>query len=132
MLGIDTNVLVRYLIQDDAVQSEKAARIIENECTKGNPGFINSIVLCELVWVLSRAYGYKKKEICFVLKKLFTCSEIMLENSDAAWSAYYDYEKGTADFAACLISRINKFNGVEATVTFDRNCSNLTSFRIIK
>lgn len=132
MLGIDTNVLVRYLTQDDVAQSRKASAIIENECTKENPGFINNIVLCELVWVLSRAYDYKKKDICFVLKSLFTCSEIMLENSDVAWSAYHDFENGNADFADCLISHINKINGADSTVSFDKNCSKLPYFRVIK
>jgi len=132
MLGIDTNVLVRYLVQDDAVQTEKASRVIENECTSENPGFINNIVLCELVWVLSRAYDYKKKDICSVLKRLFTCPEIMLESSDAAWSAYYEYEKGSADFADYLISHINKLNGAEPTVTFDTACKGMSHFRLIK
>lgn len=131
MLGLDTNVLVRYLTQDDPVQAEKASDIIENECTVENSGFINNIVLCELVWVLSRAYGYKRMDICLVLKRLFMCSEISLENSDAVWSAYHDYEKGPADFADCLISRINKINGADSTVTFDAACKGMQFFRAI-
>lgn len=132
MLGLDTNVLVRYLTQDDVVQSQKASEIIESECTKESPGFINSIVICELVWVLSRAYRYKKKDICMVLKRLFTCSEIMLENSDVAWGALHEYENGSADFADYLLSKINRVNGAETTITFDNACQGIQLFRVIK
>jgi predicted nucleic-acid-binding protein len=132
MLGIDTNVLVRYLVQDDTIQAEKASRVIENECTSINPGFINNIVLCELVWVLTRAYGYKRKDICSVLKSLLTCPEIMIENSNVTWGAFYDYEKGPADFADYLISRTNKINGADPTVTFDTACKGMSHFRLIK
>ena len=63
MIGIDTNVLVRHLVQDDLRQSREATRVITKQRTRDDPGFINRIVLCELVWVLESAYGYPKDTI---------------------------------------------------------------------
>ena len=70
MIGVDTNVLVRYIVQDDIEQSKDATRFIEKRISSSNPGFINQIVLCELVWVLKRAYGYEKTIIFEVLEKI--------------------------------------------------------------
>lgn len=63
MIGLDTNVLVRYITQDDPQQAEQATRLIETRCAGADPGCIAQIVLCELVWVLSRAYGYSKPQV---------------------------------------------------------------------
>ncbi len=63
MIGLDTNVLIRYLVQDDPGQSRKATQVIVKRCTRDDPGFINRIVLCELIWVLESAYGYSKDTI---------------------------------------------------------------------
>jgi predicted nucleic acid-binding protein len=69
MIGIDTNVLVRHLVQDDLRQARAATQVITQRCTRDDPGFINRIVLCELVWVLESAYGYPKVTIVAVLEK---------------------------------------------------------------
>ena len=74
MIGIDTNVLVRHLVQDDLSQSRAATQVITKQCTRDEPGFINRIVLCELVWVLESAYGYPKDTIAAVLEKLLRTS----------------------------------------------------------
>lgn len=58
MTGLDTNVLVRYIVQDDPKQSKLATECIEQRCTSESPGFVNLVVLCELTWVLARGYGY--------------------------------------------------------------------------
>lgn len=63
MTGLDTNVLVRYIVQDDAKQARLATRHLESQCTPDSPGRINVIVLCELAWVLARGYGYDRQVV---------------------------------------------------------------------
>jgi predicted nucleic-acid-binding protein len=131
MIGLDTNVLVRYLVQDDPGQSRKAKQVITKQCTGDDPGFINRIVLCELVWVLESAYGYSKDTIVTVLEKLLRTSQLKIEDVQAAWTAFRMYQKGKADFADCLMGATNRLGGCETTVSFDQAASRLEGFRVI-
>jgi len=119
LIGLDTNVLVRYLTQDDPVQGEAAAKLIESRCTREEPGHIALIVLCELVWVLRGAYGYERMQIVDVLEKILTAAEVQLENEDAAWYATQCWRTGVSDFADSLIVYMNELAGCETTYTFD-------------
>jgi predicted nucleic-acid-binding protein len=131
MIGLDTNVLVRYLVQDDPGQSRKAIQVIAKQCTRDNPGFINRIALCELVWVLESAYGYSKDTIVAVLEKLLRTSQLKIEDVQAAWTAFRVYQKGKADFADCLMGTTNRLEGCETTVTLDQAARKLEGFRVI-
>lgn len=131
MIGLDMNVLVRYLVQDDPGQSRKAMQVITKQCTRDDPGFINRIVLCELVWVLESAYGYSKDTIVAVLEKLLRTSQLKIEDVQAAWTAFRVYQKGKADFADCLLGTTNRLGGCDTTVTFDQAASKLEGFRQI-
>ena len=131
MIGLDTNVLVRYLVQDDPSQSRKATQLITKRCTRDDPGFINRIVLCELVWVLESAYGYPKDTIVVVLDKLLRTSQLKIEDVQAAWTAFRIYQKGKADFADCLMGTTNRIGGCEWTVTFDQPASKLEGFQLL-
>ncbi len=131
MIGLDTNVLVRYLVQDDPGQSRKAIQVITKQCTRDDPGFINRIALCELVWVLESAYGYSKDTIVAVLEKLLRTSQLKIEDVQTAWTAFRLYQKGNADFADCLMGATNRLSGCETTVTLDQAASKLEGFRAI-
>jgi len=131
MIGLDTNVLVRYLVQDDPGQSRKAAQVIATRCTRDDPGFINRIVLCELVWVLESAYGYSKETIVVVLEKLLRTSQLKIEDTQSAWTSFRMYQKGKADFADCLLGATNRLGGCNETVTFDRAASKLEDFQLL-
>lgn len=131
MIGLDTNVLVRYLVQDDPAQSRAAAHLIERECTKESPGFINRIVLCELVWVLESAYGYSKTAIAGVLEKVLRTSQFHVEEVSVAWTAFRRYQKGHADFADCLLGVVNRQHGCDRTVTLDRQAGKLEGFELL-
>jgi predicted nucleic-acid-binding protein len=131
MIGLDTNVLVRHLVQDDPSQSRKATQVITKQCTRDDPGFINRVVLCELVWVLESAYGFSKDTIVPVLEKLLRTSQLKIENVQAAWTAFRMYQKGKADFADCLLGAINRIGGCEWTVTFDQPASKLEGFQLL-
>ncbi|MBI3603769.1 MAG: type II toxin-antitoxin system VapC family toxin [Nitrospirae bacterium] len=131
MIGLDTNVIVRYLVQDDPGQSRKASQLIARECTKEHPGFINRIVLCELVWVLESAYGYSKETIAGVLEKVLRTSQFQVEDIQAVWTAFRLYQKGKADFADCLLGTLNRHRGCERTVTFDQQAGKLEGFEVL-
>ena len=131
MIGLDTNVLVRYLVQDDPGQSRKATQVIAKRCTRDDPGVVNRIVLCELVWVLESAYGYSKDTIVAVLEKLLRTSQLKIEDMQSAWIAFRMYQKGKADFADCLLGTTNRFGGCIETVTFDQAASKLEVFQLL-
>jgi predicted nucleic-acid-binding protein len=82
LIGIDTNVLARYIVQDDKKQSAIATKFIENNINENNPGFINVIVLCELDWILKRAYGYDRTIRERVFEQILMTREFIIEKSD--------------------------------------------------
>lgn len=131
MKGLDTNILLRYLVQDDPVQGEKATQFIEKAVAEGETFFINNIVLCEIVWVLKSAYGYSKEEIADLLEKLLKTSVFNFESKDAAWWSLREYKKSKADFSDCLISRQNKNQGCDETVSFDKGVKGIDGFVVL-
>lgn len=131
MIGIDTNILVRYIVQDDEEQARLAGELIENGCTEESPGFINRIVLCELVWVLSKAYGYERTLIAGVLEQILVTTNFEVENTAVAWAAVRNYGTGTADFSDYLIAHSNKGSNAVPTITFDRKAGEHPLFKIL-
>lgn len=129
MIGLNTNVLVRYLTQDDPVQAELATAFIEQHLSTSNPGVISHIVLCEVGWVLSRAYHYSREQIAETLNAILTCQEFQVESADLAILAWQDYVQGNADFSDYLIGRTHQRLGARHTVTFDRKASSATTFK---
>jgi predicted nucleic-acid-binding protein len=119
MIGLDTNVLVRYLIQDDPEQADRATRLIEGQCTAKTPGRITQIVLCELVWVLIRAYGYSKMQVIAVLDQLLVTAEFEVEQEALSRRALDAYRDGKADFSDYIVALNNQAAGCETTFTFD-------------
>ena len=132
MIGLDTNVLARHLVQDDPVQSQKASRLIMRACTREDPGFINRIALCELVGVLESAYGYSKEAIGSVLEKVLRTSQFQIEDVQAAWTVLRRYQKGSADFSDCLLGAMNRSHGCDRTVTLDQQASKLEGFKMLR
>ena len=106
MIGVDTNILVRYITQD-GVETAVANDFLENECSESNPGFLSLVVLCELVWVLRRAYRYEKRDICMILEKIFTTREFSIEHSMIAWRALRLFNHSNANFSDHVIGETN-------------------------
>ncbi len=131
MIGLDTNVLVRYLTQDDAAQARKAARAIERAAAAGETLFIADVVLCELVWVLETCYGYGRREIASVLEKILRTRQFGFEDKDLLWQATADYRAGKGDLADHLIGRVGKKAGCRATLTFDKALKTNPLFEIL-
>lgn len=128
MTGIDTNVLVRFLVEDDAKQAARAASLVEDTVTRAETLFICSIVLCELVWVLESAYGVPREGIAETLEHVLLARQFEIEHKDCAWAALTDFRASQADFADCLIGRINQAVGCTKTYTFDRPAQEVASF----
>jgi len=131
MVGIDTNVLVRHVVQDDEEQAALARELIENRLDAVNQAYIPLIVLCEFVWVLRTAYGYSRQQVALALRQLLVTDCFAVERHDLAWKAYYDYDGGNTDYADCIVARTNREHGAEPTFTFDRKAAGGEGFRIL-
>ena len=123
MIGLDTNVLARYIVQDDAEQARAAARLIEGRCTAQAPGYVSVPVLVELVWVLTAAYRYEKAVVASVIRQILVTTELLVEDTEVAWAALREFETGGTDFADCLIAHRNYARGCTQTYTFDRRAA---------
>ena len=128
MIGLDTNILVRHLVQDDADQAATASRFIETHCSQASPGFVNRVVACELVWVLEAAYGYRRDLIAETIERLLRTIELEIEDAEAVWLSLNAYRNQGVDFADAFIGLINRYRGCEKTATFDRRASRLDVF----
>lgn len=119
MIGLDTNVVVRYIVQDDPLQSRQAARLIEARSNE-DPGFVSIVTLAEITWVLKAAYGASRVEIGNVVENLLQTQTLVVQLAEIAWKALAIYRKGAADYADCLIERLGAAHDCEATYTFDK------------
>lgn len=131
MIGLDTNVLVRYLVQDDAAQARAAASAIEGAASRGEGLFLPAVTLCELVWVLESAYQRPRAVIAAALEQIARTGDFTLEHADHVRAAVTAYKTTSADFADALVGRINEAAGCEHTVTFDRGLRRLPQFRVL-
>lgn len=118
MIGLDTNVLVRYVMQDDPRQSPRATRLIES-LKPDDPGFVPLVALVELVWVLTASYGLGRAQVATVLETLVRSKELVVDRADIVTQALHRYSAGRADFADALIERIATAAGCSATMSFD-------------
>ena len=131
MIGLDTNVLVRYVVRDDAQQTAAATRLIESRCKTDDPGLVTLVVLCELVWVLDRGYGYERAAIAGVLRRILSAGDLQVEHSELAWQALNSYEEEKADFADYVIGLCNREMKGEVTYTFDRRVAGSDLFKVM-
>ena len=131
MIGLDTNILIRFLTQDDPQQSRKAAHEIEKGLSAGQKFFIADIVLCELVWVLETAYGYECRKIAPVLENILRTRQFQFENKDLLWISLADYRNKKGDFADHLIGRAGHKAGCRETLTLDAGLKNHPVFRVL-
>ncbi|MEL6963245.1 MAG: type II toxin-antitoxin system VapC family toxin [Pseudomonadota bacterium] len=130
MIGLDTNVLIRHLTLDDPDQAERASTLIATTCSIEEPGYINRVVMCELVWVLERAYRYERGVIATCLEAILRTADLRVENEKAVWVALARYQDGY-DFADALIGETNVLAGVEKTYTFDKRATALGAFAAV-
>ena len=131
MLGIDTNVLVRFLVRDHETQFRKAQRLIQREVGAGQPVFVSLLVLLETEWVLRSRYQLQKPAIVATLSALLDATGIQLEDEAAIEEALYLWKDSTVEFADCLIGAHNRRRGCRATATFDAKAVKLPGFALV-
>ena len=123
MIGLDTNVLVRYLVEDDPEQSPRATALVERALEQGQRLFVPQIVLCELVWVLDSVYRYPLERITTVLRDLLRARQLVIEDLDSARKALDRYSARGGDFADYLIVERCRAAGCDRVASFDGGLS---------
>lgn len=131
MIGLDTNVLVRYLAQDDAIQSPRATAIIERQLTEENPGFVSLVTIVETVWVLDRVYGLSNHEVAQAVERLLQADTLLVQNEQEAFTAMTALKTGTGSFSDALIGALGAWAGCTATLTFDKKVKRLKQFELL-
>jgi len=132
MIGLDTNVLVRYFAQDDVAQSKKATALMES-LSADQPGYVSQVALVEVVWVLGRCYGVEREQVKDIIDSMIATKELVVEGADTVRKALRVFAASAkADFADCLIERSGHAAECEYTVTFDATASKVAGMRLLK
>jgi predicted nucleic-acid-binding protein len=132
MIGLDTNVLLRYLVQDDPAQSPRATAIVERRLTAQNPGFVSLVSILEIVWVLGSLYKRTRWEIADHIEMILAADTLEVQNEQEVYQAVVALRNGTGTFEDALIGSIGIWKGCSATLTFDEDAAkHLNGFRLI-
>jgi predicted nucleic-acid-binding protein len=131
MIGLDTNVLVRYLAQDDPIQSPRATHVFEHRLSEADPGFVSLVTLVETVWVLDRSYGLSDADIAATVERMLQADTLVLENEQEVFTAMIALKTGMASFSDALIGTLGAWAGCAFTLTFDRKAARLQDFRLL-
>lgn len=130
MTGLDTNILVRYLTQDDPVQSREATEIVERRLTKASLGFVSVVAMAEIAWVLDRAYGFTTKEIAAAIERMLQVEVLVIQHEEEVFAAMIALKQGRASFADALIAELGARVGCVHTLTFDRKALRFARFQL--
>jgi predicted nucleic-acid-binding protein len=128
MIGLDTNILLRIFVRDDAQQAKSADAFLARHCTAREPGFVNHIVLCELTWTLEKYYRLSRAEIAEAVDRVLDSADLKVQDRDVVTRALAVFRASKAQFADALIGEINGANGCENTATFDQTAAKLAAF----
>ncbi len=130
MIGLDTNIVVRYLAQDDPVQSPWATEIFEHRLTPENPGFVSIVAMVETVWVLDRVYGLADEEVAIAIERMLQADVLVVENEQEVFIAMIALKEGHGSFADAVIAALCAKAGCIRTLTFDRQALRLPGFEL--
>lgn len=130
MIALDTNVLVRYIMQDDPAQAERANSLIDSMSSDG-PALVPLVVVVELVWVLVRSYKLDREHIVQALEALLASRELVIQNAAIVWAALRIYRRGRGDFSDCLIARCAQSEGCQQIMTFDRSAAKHAGMKLV-
>lgn len=131
MIGIDTNILIRFIMGDDPRQHEAAVAFLEEKLTEQEPGFINIGTLLEMVWVLRSRCRIPKEGVLLVLERLLRTETIKLQHEREVSRAFAAWKQGEGSFSDLLIGELNAAAGCAATFTFDKEASRLPGFSLL-
>src|SRR5437867_735880 len=130
MIGLDTNVVVRYLVQDDPVQSRRAREIVEHRLSSRDPGFVSVVAIAETVWVLDRAYRFSNEDIVAAIERTLRTDALVVESEQEVFAAITALKEGRGSFADALIGALGAAAGCSATLTFDRKALRLSDVEL--
>ena len=130
MIGLDTNVIVRYLTQDEPTQSAKATALIERVLTEANPGFVSIVAMVETVWVLDRAYGLPAQKIAAAIERMLQTDVLLIENEQEVFTAMIALKQGEGSFSDSVIAALSARAGCSCTLTFDHKAARLHGFEL--
>ncbi len=130
MIGLDTNVLVRYFAQDDESQSRIAGHVVD-ALTDDEPGFVSTVVLCELFWVLASAYRIPPQEILVIIERMLGTRELHIQQSELVHRAVRASRGSSIEFVDALIGELGISAGCTETVTFDKRAAELPTMRLL-
>jgi predicted nucleic-acid-binding protein len=131
MIGLDTNVLIRYLAQDDPAQSRTATELIERRLSEAELGFVSVVAIAEVAWVLERAYRLGDQEIAAAIEGILQSEVLAVENEQEVFTAMVALKEGRGSFADALIAALGVKAGCSRTVTFDRRARRLDDFELL-
>jgi len=132
VIGLDTNVIVRYLAQDDVRQAGIATRLIEGSLSAEARGFVSIVTLTEIVWVMSSNYRAARAAVADIVEGLLTAPQLAIEKSDVIWRALRAFRKSKADFSDAVIVELGRDTGCTKTVTFDRHAAAHPGFEMLR
>ena len=131
MIGLDTNVLLRYLVQDDPVQSPRATEIIIRRLSEEEPGFVSLVTILEVVWVLKSLYKRSRQEVANDIEMLLGADTLEVQNEQEVYNAVVAFRNGIGTFEDALIGSLGIWRGCSVTLTFDeRAAQKLHSFAL--
>lgn len=131
MIGLDTNVILRYLLQDDPKQTRQVNQIVDRQLSEQPPGFINLVTVLEVVWVLRSLLKQNPSQIASHLENLLSADSLEVQNEQQVFEAVFALKRGTGEFEDALIGALNAWTGCSHTLTFDRKAACLPHFQAI-
>jgi predicted nucleic-acid-binding protein len=131
MTGLDTNVVLRYLLQDDLRQTPLANHVFDRELSNQDPGFITLVTVLEIVWVLRNLLKQTSTEIAAHLERLLSADSLEVQNGQQVFEAVFALKRGTGEFEDALIGALDAWAGCPRTLTFDRGALGLPGFSLI-
>ena len=127
MIALDTNVLLRYVIDDDPVQSARAARLIESEISAVAPGFVSLVVVCETIWAMTQTYSLPRTNVTRTLGGLLNMAHLEIEAREIVREAM----SLPGDIADAVIHLIGRQKGCTHTLTFDKRFARLDGVKLL-
>lgn len=131
MIGLDTNVIVRYIVKDDPSQSALAVKLIRS-LSDEDRAFVSLVVIAELTWVLESCYGFNRSELVDVIENLVKSKELILENAELVSQAVQLFARGKADFSDYVIEKGGRAAGCLHTLTFDQQAASSAGMRLLE
>jgi predicted nucleic-acid-binding protein len=128
MIGLDSNIIIRALLQDDPAQSKIAAALLDGRLTIDQPGFVSVVAIAEIAWVLARSYGYSQRAIADAVERMLENEALIVDREEAVFDAVAKVRLGLGSFGDALIGALNTEAGCDRTLSFDRRALRLPGF----